>query len=603
MSNDYRATNYKNFRFWCQKVLPLVYDDSLSYYEILCKVVDYLNNMMKDLNLTTETVFGLVGEFDDVKEIVEQLIELPFQDYINEWLDEHPEATTTVQDHSIDQVKLTENLLNKVMNGFEFDQKTVIHKRKFSTTLTENSNIVTQQGSAYNSIKDTFLIAYINNNSADTVMLVEISISGEDVTVLRRALYSNGELGHANDITYNPRTNKYYVITTVDNAETCALAVVNPETLNIENNITLDLGDGYDDINWTIAYDDVNNVYYSTSHSNIRCYDNNFTLTKVMPFDDQNGVEGFTTFKPIIQCACMYKGLLAIAVVFYYQSPSSAKIVLHNTEDGRVVCSFSYLSQFVREELEGMSVRNDVLYGICGGDESFSIQQFSFNDVIATPAAMSLFKAGQHIPVNSNLDDFINVGKYCCDNTAEARTLTNVPFNHAGFSLYVINNSVSYAFQIAIANVSVPIIYMREYNSDTNRWLPWYSISNVYTPGPTRNYSIKGTYAGYLTLDKRHIGVSINLPNNLSQINRNNIAFAGTFQFYTNAGYAINPVNNSRTFDRNDLTVQIDTLNDHNINLIIYKPANDAFTFESGSGTNNSPVTMAVDLTMTVASA
>ena len=28
------------FRFWCQKVLPLVYDDSLSYYEILCKVVD-----------------------------------------------------------------------------------------------------------------------------------------------------------------------------------------------------------------------------------------------------------------------------------------------------------------------------------------------------------------------------------------------------------------------------------------------------------------------------------------------------------------------------------------------------------------------------------
>lgn len=34
------------FRFWCQKVLPLVYDDSLSYYEVLCKVVDYINKLI-----------------------------------------------------------------------------------------------------------------------------------------------------------------------------------------------------------------------------------------------------------------------------------------------------------------------------------------------------------------------------------------------------------------------------------------------------------------------------------------------------------------------------------------------------------------------------
>ena len=36
------------FKFWCQKVLPLVYDDSLSYYEILCKIVDYINNMIEN---------------------------------------------------------------------------------------------------------------------------------------------------------------------------------------------------------------------------------------------------------------------------------------------------------------------------------------------------------------------------------------------------------------------------------------------------------------------------------------------------------------------------------------------------------------------------
>ena len=36
------------FKYWCQKVLPLVYDDSLSYYEVLCKVVNYINNMIEN---------------------------------------------------------------------------------------------------------------------------------------------------------------------------------------------------------------------------------------------------------------------------------------------------------------------------------------------------------------------------------------------------------------------------------------------------------------------------------------------------------------------------------------------------------------------------
>ena len=40
----------KHFKFWCQKILPLVYDDSLSYYEVLCKVVDYINKLIDDEN-------------------------------------------------------------------------------------------------------------------------------------------------------------------------------------------------------------------------------------------------------------------------------------------------------------------------------------------------------------------------------------------------------------------------------------------------------------------------------------------------------------------------------------------------------------------------
>lgn len=42
--------NYRDlteFRFWCFKVLPLVYDDELSYYEVICKCVDYINNLIE----------------------------------------------------------------------------------------------------------------------------------------------------------------------------------------------------------------------------------------------------------------------------------------------------------------------------------------------------------------------------------------------------------------------------------------------------------------------------------------------------------------------------------------------------------------------------
>lgn len=68
---DYKTL--QPFRYWCQKVLPLVYDDSLSYYELLCKVVDYLNKTMEDV----ETLHG------DVKSLHTAYTEL--QNYVNNY--------------------------------------------------------------------------------------------------------------------------------------------------------------------------------------------------------------------------------------------------------------------------------------------------------------------------------------------------------------------------------------------------------------------------------------------------------------------------------------------------------------------------------------
>lgn len=53
----------KTFKFWCFKVLPLVYDDSLSYYEVLCKVVDYINKLIEQ-----DKVFG-----DEIEKLKQEI--------------------------------------------------------------------------------------------------------------------------------------------------------------------------------------------------------------------------------------------------------------------------------------------------------------------------------------------------------------------------------------------------------------------------------------------------------------------------------------------------------------------------------------------------
>lgn len=56
----------KPFKFWCQTVLPLVYDDSLSYYELLCKVVNYMNNFTGDLARVEEMIVEYQEYFDNL---------------------------------------------------------------------------------------------------------------------------------------------------------------------------------------------------------------------------------------------------------------------------------------------------------------------------------------------------------------------------------------------------------------------------------------------------------------------------------------------------------------------------------------------------------
>lgn len=85
-------SNYKElgqFKAWCQKVLPLVYEDSVSYYELLGKVLHYLNETIANMNLMGTDISELYNTYALLVDWVNTYFEsLDVQNEINSKLDE-----------------------------------------------------------------------------------------------------------------------------------------------------------------------------------------------------------------------------------------------------------------------------------------------------------------------------------------------------------------------------------------------------------------------------------------------------------------------------------------------------------------------------------
>ena len=75
-----------NFKRWVHKVLPAVYDESLSYYELLCKVVAKLNEVVEQSN-------GVAEGLEELKNYVDTYFDnLDIQEEVDAKLDEMAES-------------------------------------------------------------------------------------------------------------------------------------------------------------------------------------------------------------------------------------------------------------------------------------------------------------------------------------------------------------------------------------------------------------------------------------------------------------------------------------------------------------------------------
>lgn len=167
-------------RFWCQKVLPAVYDQSLSYYEVLCKLAAFLNKMVEELEKMQDNIDALHKAYKDLQDWVnaeiarfEAHMEQHFDDLTQElWnrFEEYKNNTnTTLQQWFHEYETTTTNNLNKKFNDFVTNANTRIDQMFNTYTSSSNNEFNTWKNdftNQYNQWKEEVngQISSINSN-------------------------------------------------------------------------------------------------------------------------------------------------------------------------------------------------------------------------------------------------------------------------------------------------------------------------------------------------------------------------------------------------------------------------------------------------------
>lgn len=72
--------------FYCQKVLPLIYDESLSYYEVLCKIKVKLNELIDSDNLQAKEIEAIEKEIADIQEWIDNIDVSYIKDIVDQYI-------------------------------------------------------------------------------------------------------------------------------------------------------------------------------------------------------------------------------------------------------------------------------------------------------------------------------------------------------------------------------------------------------------------------------------------------------------------------------------------------------------------------------------
>lgn len=249
-----------NFRFFCQKVLPIVYDDSLSYIELMYKVIQKINEI-------TNTVNTITDEFiTEIKQAVD------------EWIEEHG-LTITIPDNSIELVKLTLDVQSKINSGNEFNTfgYGLENAMNTVTNMTGIANLYAPQGFCYDPDKDVYIYLFAHStNSLLAGVAVESNKDGS--YILRRIPLF---FGHGNSIDYIPDTKQYIISTGLSVSDGLGHIQIYDNDYNLVQKVDLEGLTGTQTS--AVAYDAVHDSFYVMDNAYyVHIYDRNFNKVKTI---------------------------------------------------------------------------------------------------------------------------------------------------------------------------------------------------------------------------------------------------------------------------------------------------------------------------------
>lgn len=179
------------FRFWCQKVLPAVYDDSLSYYELLCKVIDYLNKVIDITNTQSDAITELQ---EMLKEFMDGEIGQYIEEKVDEWFEENePEIMADI-------AEMQRQLAEMGMHNYSEPNFRCKDRFIFGEYGYDGVNSA-QAGCVFIQDETLYWAQILTSSSANKDRLIIRDIKNN--TTVASMTY---EFGHGYTISYNPST-------------------------------------------------------------------------------------------------------------------------------------------------------------------------------------------------------------------------------------------------------------------------------------------------------------------------------------------------------------------------------------------------------------
>lgn len=133
----------EKFKFWCQKVLPTIYDDSLSYYEAICKMATYLNATIDQVNEFQKMIDALPETILNSEE---------FQKMVQDAVDGKIDALYKVVQDALDAFEAEQDAFEKQVNesNAAFKQQVNEDNTKFKNDVNTANSQFQQQVNADN---------------------------------------------------------------------------------------------------------------------------------------------------------------------------------------------------------------------------------------------------------------------------------------------------------------------------------------------------------------------------------------------------------------------------------------------------------------------